>query len=158
MIYFIQHGKDGPIKIGFTKNRPERRVLELQSGNPFKLTLLHYVDGDTSVEDLLHHRFRNFKIRGEWFEPSPKLLAHIEKLKAISPIRPKARAVRKSKLRDWRKQAGMTQSQFAKELGMKQSNFSKLEANGTASLSVALKIKKYTNGQISADDVMRLPA
>jgi T5orf172 domain len=55
-IYFIQSGEDGPIKIGFS-NRPDRRLPELQTGNPRELILRHVIPGDTSVERQLHTRF-----------------------------------------------------------------------------------------------------
>jgi hypothetical protein len=60
-IYFIQSGEDGPIKIGFS-NQPDRRLPELQTGNPRAL-----IPGDTSVERQLHTRFEPARIRGEWF-------------------------------------------------------------------------------------------
>jgi hypothetical protein len=65
-IYFIQSGEDGPIKIGFS-NRPDRRLPELQTGNPRELILRHVIPGDTSVERQLHARFEPARIRGEWF-------------------------------------------------------------------------------------------
>jgi hypothetical protein len=65
-IYFVQSGENGPIKIGFS-NRPDRRLPELQTGNPRELVLRHVIPGDTSVERQLHTRFEPARIRGEWF-------------------------------------------------------------------------------------------
>jgi Meiotically Up-regulated Gene 113 (MUG113) protein len=65
-IYFIQSGEDGPIKIGLS-NRPERRVPELQTGNPRELLMRHVIPGNLAVEQQLHQRFEPARIRGEWF-------------------------------------------------------------------------------------------
>jgi hypothetical protein len=65
-IYFIQSGEDGPIKIGYS-GRPDRRLPQLQTGNPRELILRHVIPGDTSVERQLHTRFEPARIRGEWF-------------------------------------------------------------------------------------------
>ena len=65
-IYFIQSGEDGPIKIGFSGS-PDRRVPQLQTGNPRELLLRHVIPGDTAIERQLHSRFEPARIRGEWF-------------------------------------------------------------------------------------------
>jgi hypothetical protein len=65
-IYFIQSGEHGPIKIGLS-NKPDRRVPQLQTGNPDALFLRHVIPGDLAVEKKLHERFRPARIRGEWF-------------------------------------------------------------------------------------------
>lgn len=65
-IYFIQSGEDGPIKIGYSVD-PDRRLPQLQTGNPRGLILRHIIPGDRSVEHQLHTRFEPARIRGEWF-------------------------------------------------------------------------------------------
>lgn len=77
MIYFIQAGKDGPIKIGHTDNTPEKRLKELQTGNPEKLILLGYMDGDKKQEALLHQMFHFHRQNGEWFNPSETVIQQI---------------------------------------------------------------------------------
>lgn len=42
----------------------KNRFTALQTGNPFKLTLLGYVEGD---EKYFHNYFSEFRINGEWF-------------------------------------------------------------------------------------------
>jgi hypothetical protein len=65
-IYFIQHGENGPVKIGLSIE-PVKRIRKLQTGNPRDLFLRHVVPGDLSVEQQLHDRFEPARIRGEWF-------------------------------------------------------------------------------------------
>jgi hypothetical protein len=65
-IYFVQQGTRGPVKIGIA-NDPLARRSKLQTGNPQELHLRHVVPGDRALEHDLHHRFREARIRGEWF-------------------------------------------------------------------------------------------
>ena len=65
-IYFIQSAAQGPVKIGIA-NDPIKRMRDLQTGNPAVLHLRHVVPGDRDLEKELHHRFREARIRGEWF-------------------------------------------------------------------------------------------
>ena len=85
MIYFIQAGRLGPIKIGHTNNGVEERLKELQTGSPDKLILIGIIEGDVKKEQELHKRFKNYRVRGEWFNNSPELdnyiLKHIVKYK-----------------------------------------------------------------------------
>jgi len=69
MIYFIQVGHDGPIKIGYVKNKGavKQRLSTLQIGNPKKLCLIGYIHGYRKEESHLHSKFKAFNIRGEWF-------------------------------------------------------------------------------------------
>jgi hypothetical protein len=75
MIYFIQ---DGPyIKIGHTDNVTKRLDL-LQVGNPRPLRIVATMDGDVAFERLLHHKFRAFRVRREWFAGRQALLDYIK--------------------------------------------------------------------------------
>jgi hypothetical protein len=73
VIYLIQSGEDGPVKIGITNADPMRRVAQLQTGNPIPLRLRASISGDASVERHLHSRFGQFRLNGEWFEPDPSI-------------------------------------------------------------------------------------
>lgn len=68
MIYFIQCGKDGPVKIGLTKSDPRKRLKTLQTYHHANLHLLTTIAGGPAVEIILHKRFTMFRLRGEWFE------------------------------------------------------------------------------------------
>ena len=77
MIYFIQQGDTGPIKIGYTDGSVENRLRTLQTGSPKKLTLLGFITGTQEQEKLLHRFFHAERIAGEWFEPTPNLKAYL---------------------------------------------------------------------------------
>lgn len=76
-VYFVQAGEGGPIKIGVA-NDPRARAATLQTGNHQRLTLLLWVPGTQRHEAELHARFKEHRVRGEWFEPVSPLLSFIE--------------------------------------------------------------------------------
>jgi hypothetical protein len=77
MIYFIQVGESGPIKIGHTLSWSgvRRRLVELQTGNHERLRLLGSIDGFRKREEELHEEFKEHRLVGEWFEPVDEILA-----------------------------------------------------------------------------------
>jgi hypothetical protein len=78
MIYFIQADGIGHIKIGFTDNEDAMaRLNNLQTGSPVPLRLLHVMPGTMEDEKNLHRRFAATGVGGEWFRPTPALLALI---------------------------------------------------------------------------------
>ena len=71
VIYILQAGEDGPVKIGRTAgNRLWARIAELQTGQHEHLRLLMIGAGGAAVESALHREFADRRLRGEWFEPS----------------------------------------------------------------------------------------
>lgn len=78
LVYFIQRGEDGPVKIGYSKN-VRGRLSQLQGGMPERLRLLGVLDGGKTEEHRLHRYFAAHAISGEWFNPAPELLAFIQK-------------------------------------------------------------------------------
>jgi hypothetical protein len=81
MIYFIQAGKAGSIKIGYTECDVSKRLGDLQTACPQALHVLLVIEGTVETEKLLHRRFAGLRRRGEWFHPEPKLLAFIEQMR-----------------------------------------------------------------------------
>lgn len=78
MIYFIQQGKTGPIKIGYTANSDiSKRINSMQPASPEPLILLGYIEGEKDKEALLHRFFHAYRLKGEWFEPDPMVLNYI---------------------------------------------------------------------------------
>jgi Meiotically up-regulated gene 113 len=75
--YFIQMGKDGPIKIGKSQ-RPGLRLSAIQTGTPVRVELLAQIDGN--IEKELHNIFSNFRQKGEWFDPHPSLTDFIKRI------------------------------------------------------------------------------
>ena len=68
MIYFIKGGDF--VKIG-KSHSPEKRIKELQTGNPYKLELLKTIkecsEGGYFNESDLHIKFKDHRVEGEWF-------------------------------------------------------------------------------------------
>lgn len=81
MIYFVQSGTSGPIKIGYTRKSIESRLTTLQTGHPEKLICLGTVEGDLKKEKEIHIRFQKFRKQGEWFEPADSILSYIQESK-----------------------------------------------------------------------------
>jgi len=65
-LYFIQSDKTGMIKIGRSKN-PQKRLCQLQTGNPNKLKLIASFKGMGWKEKILHERLSRYRLEGEWF-------------------------------------------------------------------------------------------
>lgn len=80
MIYFIQQGNEGAIKIG-TASDPTERLKELQTASPLGLLLLTSIPGDSEYEKKLHKKFEAYRTNGEWFHPAAELLEYIENSK-----------------------------------------------------------------------------
>lgn len=70
MIYVISQGESAIVKIGHGGN-PKKRVTELQTGSPIPLVLQWTHEGDENLEGHLHAVFKEYRIRGEWFDLTP---------------------------------------------------------------------------------------
>lgn len=87
VVYFIQGPPGTPIKIGITTQDPEDRLRGIQTGSPHRLRILRTEPGGRSRELQLHRRFAAARLEGEWFEPTPALLAYIDHAPAGGPGR-----------------------------------------------------------------------
>ena len=65
-LYIIQSDVTGMIKIGRSKD-PQKRLKQLQTGNPNKLKLIAYFEGEGWREKLLHEHLSSHRLEGEWF-------------------------------------------------------------------------------------------
>lgn len=74
VVYFVQAGETGPIKIGWTEN-VDHRIDHLQLASPERLILRASLRGDRDLERKIHQYFSEHRIRGEWFEAKPVLAA-----------------------------------------------------------------------------------
>jgi ORF6N domain len=79
--YFLQAGKDGPIKIGSTRNLAVR-IRTLMTMSPVPLQLLGVMKGDH--EESCHMQLGIYRIHGEWFTPAEPVLEFI-RANAITP-------------------------------------------------------------------------
>jgi len=87
MIYVIEEGLNGPLKIGTTVNL-EERLKTLQGGNSKQLKIIMSFEGGSTLENKIHKDLAEFKIRknGEWFYRDEKVFSYLKK---ISPFEPK---------------------------------------------------------------------
>lgn len=79
-IYFIQVDGSGPIKIGYSKSRPNTRIKELSTGMSGEPHTLAIIKGSLKDEANLHARFNHLRIKGEWFENCFELNDYISKV------------------------------------------------------------------------------
>lgn len=62
------------VKIGVSKT-PNRRIKQLQTGNPYKIYLLLNlkVEDAYQAENFFHKKFKNQNSMGEWFEVNSEI-------------------------------------------------------------------------------------
>jgi hypothetical protein len=88
VLYFVQEGDGGPVKIGLATSMA-RRFKTMQTGNSTKLHLLGCwptteldpsAETPREVESAIHRQFAHLRLRGEWFAPTDELLGFIGRL------------------------------------------------------------------------------
>lgn len=72
-IYLIKSDADSLYKIGVSKS-PQRRLKEVQTGNPSKVTLITIYQSEIAykIEKVLQRRYSHLRKEGEWFDLSIK--------------------------------------------------------------------------------------
>ena len=76
VLYVIQRGDDGPIKVGISR-RLKQRIAQLQNGNAEKLQILRVYkmfDVERAIHAMLEGEAR---LEGEWFPA--QLLSHVDR-------------------------------------------------------------------------------
>lgn len=72
-VYFIRAVSGGPVKIGVSKSISDR-LMELQTGNPYKLEVIHIIqNAGLKKEKELHAKLSEYRMFGEWFEFNDKI-------------------------------------------------------------------------------------
>lgn len=66
MIYFIVTEDNKFVKIGYTSNL-KNRIVNIQNGNPYELTVIKTIKGGYTKEQLIHKQLHNYHRKGEWF-------------------------------------------------------------------------------------------
>ncbi|MGK2908768.1 MAG: GIY-YIG nuclease family protein [Sphingobium sp.] len=84
MIYFIQHGSCGPIKVG-TSSNPGKRIGEIAANCPDPLVVLGIIAGDQPLEQRIHRHLLGHCHRGEWFKPSEFVRSFVNFAVSASP-------------------------------------------------------------------------
>jgi hypothetical protein len=90
VIYFLQAGEGGAIKIGYCRDLAAR-MSSIQTHCPEKLIVLGVTGGSKETETAMHDRFAEFKRRGEWFDPVPEILEFTKLLPKELPTEPAER-------------------------------------------------------------------
>lgn len=65
-VYFLHFHPNRRVKIGYTKNLAKRRA-DIQREVGYPGVLLGCLNGGRNLERLMHQRFAEHRIRGEWF-------------------------------------------------------------------------------------------
>ena len=84
-IYFLRVKGDGPVKIGASK-KPIKRLTQMQTWCPLELELICEVPATFFLEGVLHLLYKDFRIRGEWYETNSyltELIAYVTEHKAL---------------------------------------------------------------------------
>ena len=84
-VYFVYAAEAGVIKIGFTMDRPWKRLCALQTASPVDLVVMGVVRGPAKLERLLHKKFRKIRKRYEWFHATPELIDFIHEVAETWP-------------------------------------------------------------------------
>ncbi len=66
-LYIIQAKTTGHVKIGRSDD-PEKRLVQLQTGNPTSLRLILVAHGKGAQEKSLHRALSRYQTIGEWFK------------------------------------------------------------------------------------------
>jgi hypothetical protein len=77
-VYFIGNFQEGKCKIGCSSN-PSKRLKQIQTSSPFKVSLLKTVPGDFAEEKKWHKLFEWCKESGEWYNLVPEILEFINR-------------------------------------------------------------------------------
>lgn len=83
-VYLIKH-ELGPIKIGVSR-APWARLRSLQVGSPFELEVKSTIRTNVPelLEEYLHQRYDDSRIRGEWFELSEQEEEYLVNTESVS--------------------------------------------------------------------------
>ncbi|WP_171898770.1 GIY-YIG nuclease family protein [Curtobacterium sp. UCD-KPL2560] len=79
VVYFVQQGDNGPIKIGASRSFT-KRLKTLRTNSPVELHVLGTFPGGFDAERDLHHELADHRLEGEWFAPSPPVLSALRRL------------------------------------------------------------------------------
>lgn len=78
IVYFIGNIDHKVVKIGFSSLDVAKRVDALQTGCPYKLSVLKTIKGTTvDGELLIHKQFQQYRLHGEWFSIEDDLAEYL---------------------------------------------------------------------------------
>ena len=82
MVYFIQAGANGPIKIG-ASTVPQIHLDRLQQGNHEELKIVAEIPGERSLGNKVRADLKAFERERQWFNPTDEVLEYIEKMQLV---------------------------------------------------------------------------
>ena len=82
LVYVIGNRLGAFCKIGFTRN-VHKRIVEIQTGCPLPLEIFCVVYGTMKTEQLLHKKYKEYRLNGEWFKYEGLLKENIEKTESV---------------------------------------------------------------------------
>jgi hypothetical protein len=82
MIYFIQAGEEGLIKIGCAI-APWKKIKQLQLGSATNLILLKTIPGNEKKRKEIHTYLSTYNKQGDWFYPTTEVIKFIESIKEV---------------------------------------------------------------------------
>ena len=82
MVYFIQAGANGPIKIG-ASTVPQIHLDRLQQGNHEELKIVAEIPGKQNLEKKVRDDLKAFERGRKWFEATDEVLDYIEKVQSV---------------------------------------------------------------------------
>ena len=146
-VYFIQAGAGGPIKIGYTSNAPQKRMVKIQTDCPWAVRLLGAVEGTEADEKAFHDRFAHLRNRGEWFDPCTELTFAIEEILASgNRYTPRGRQPKHDHpLCKYRAQTKISLDVIANQLGLAKGTLSRIESGKLLpSIELTAKLSQAT--------------
>jgi hypothetical protein len=75
MIYLIVNYEENICKIGYSE-KPEARLVYLQTGSPYPLSIASILEGNMQDEKKLHKQFDKYRMQGEWFVYGEEIKKH----------------------------------------------------------------------------------
>ena len=75
-VYMVRAGEHGPVKIGFSDN-VALRLVKMQTDNHERLTILRIFEGGPTEEELLHERFADQHLHGDWHSFTDAMLGDV---------------------------------------------------------------------------------
>lgn len=153
MIYFIQSGPDGRVKIGCAHN-PARRIATLKCASPYPVEVLAIWEGGFEVEKTLHHFLSAHRVHGEWFAPHAEVLAAANECPAVA-VKAKAKGRPNSALKDYLAQPGQTASALASKCDVAVSTITRAAGREfDPSMKLMRKIEMHTGGKVKPNDFL----
>ncbi len=113
-VYMIRAGDTDMVKIGWAF-AVEARLSALQCAHYEKLSVIRVIECELAVEHILHRRFADRKVRGEWFQFVPEMLT-ISLSEIEQPPKPDPTAVipLAHRIEDFLKSTGMSPTVFGR--------------------------------------------